>query len=451
MKEQQMDPEKRETFASNFGLLMTMIGVAVGLGAVWRFPYMVGKFGGAAFVLFYLMVVFFIGIPALMAEWTLGRHTRRGTLGAYEKGGFPGGKLVGAFLFFIVFCATGYYSNALGWVGFHGLSELVNAVGFNLDASAILPPQEGFNLTSFLLQLLMTAFVIFSCGLVLIKGLRKGIEKVSRWIVPVLFIILIILIIRAVTLRGAEEGIKWYIGGFRFSELKPSVMAAALGMAFFSMSLGGTFMVIYGSYLNKQANILKNSVLTGIAASTAGLLAGFAIFPAVFAFGLKPGEGPGLIFQTLPKTFDLMPVGWLFGLLFFLGLFGAAYLSDVAAFEVLVGGIVDNTQLERKRAVLFICLIVFVLAIPPMINFKIFLPWDLTFGSGMQALGSLLAVITAVWCMKRSEALKELSEGRGESFPLFLYWWMRIVIPAAILLVGINWLLESVFKINIFG
>lgn len=446
-----MKPKKRETFTSNFGLLMTMIGVAVGLGAVWRFPYMVGKFGGAAFVLFYLMVVLFIGIPALMAEWTLGRHTRRGPLGAYENGGFPGGKLVGAFLFFIVFCATGYYSNALGWVGFHGLSELVNAFGVNLDASSILPPQEGFNLTSFLLQLLMTAFVIFSCGFVLIKGLRKGIEKVSKWIVPLLFIILIVLIIRSVTLKGGGEGIKWYIGGFRFSELKPSVMAAALGMAFFSLSLGGTFMVIYGSYLSKQAYILKNSVFTGIAASMAGLLAGFAIFPAVFAFGLKPGEGPGLIFQTLPKTFDLMPAGWLFGLLFFLGLFGAAYLSDVAAFEVLAGGIVDNSKLERKKAVLFICLIVYLLAIPPMINFKIFLPWDLTFGSGMQPLGSLLAVITAAWCIKRSQALKEFAEGRGKPFPLFLYWWMRIVIPAAILFVGINWLLESVFKISIFG
>jgi NSS family neurotransmitter:Na+ symporter len=228
-------------------------------------------------------------------------------------------------------------------------------------------------------------------------------------------------------------------------------MAAALGMAFFSMSLGGTFMVIYGSYLNRQANILKNAVFTGIAASAAGLLAGLAIFPAVFSFSLKPSEGPGLIFQTLPKTFDLMPAGWLFGLLFFLGLFGAAYLSDVAAFEVLVGGIVDNTRLGRKKAVVLICLIVFVLAIPPMINFKIFLPWDLTFGSGMQALGSLLAVITAVWCMKRADALKELSAGRGKPFPAFLYWWMRIVVPAAILFVGINWLLEFVFKIKIFG
>ena len=141
----------------------------------------------------------------------------------------------------------------------------------------------------------------------------------------------------------------------------------------------------------------------------------------------------------------------MFGLLFFLGLFGAAYLSDVAAFEVLVGGIVDNTKVDRRRAVLTICCIVYFLAIPPMINFKIFVPWDLTFGSGMQALGSLLAVITTVWCIKRSESLKELTEGRPKPFPLFLYWWIRIVVPAAILFVGINWLLEYVFNIKIFG
>ena len=146
-----------------------------------------------------------------------------------------------------------------------------------------------------------------------------------------------------------------------------------------------------------------------------------------------------------------MPAGWVFGLLFFLGLFGAAYLSDVAAFEVLVGGIVDNSSIKRKKAVFLVCCIVFVLAIPPMINDKIFVPWDLIFGSGMQALGSLFAVITAVWFIKRSAALKELSEGKKRPFPLFLYWWMRIFVPAAILFVGINWLLEKIFKIKIFG
>ena len=434
----------RETFESRFGVLMTMIGVAVGLGAVWRFPYMVGRFGGAAFVVFYLAVVFFVGIPALMAEWILGRHTRRGTLGSFEKGGFPGGRYVGACLFFVVFWATGYYSNAIGWVGFHALGEVVRALGGRLDASAILPPAEGFNLKSFLLQLFMTGFVIFTCGIVLVKGLRKGIEKASKWVVPALFLILIVLICRSVTLEGSREGIEWYIGGFRWSALTPSVMAAALGMAFFSMSLGGTFMVIYGSYLERETDIPTIAVMTGISASVAGLLAGFAIFPAVFAFGLEPASGPGLIFETLPKTFAMMPGGWVFGLLFFVGLFGAAYLSDVAAFEVLVGGIVDNWAVTRKRAVLFCCVTCFVLAIPPMINLKIFVPWDLTFGSGMQVVGSFIAVLTTAWFVRRAEALKELSWSNRSSYLLLLYWWMRLVVPAAILFVGINWLLESV-------
>jgi NSS family neurotransmitter:Na+ symporter len=436
---------KRETYFSNFGLLMTMIGVAVGLGAVWRFPYMVGKFGGVAFVLFYMAVVFFIGIPALMAEWALGRHTQRGTLGAYERGHFPGGKAVGFYLFFIVLCATGYYSNAVGWVMFHGLAELVNGFGGHLNASAVLPPAQGVNPTAILLQLLMTGIVILTCGLVLVKGLRKGIEKASKWIVPALFIILVVLIVRSITLPGAGAGVRWYIGGFRFSSLTPSVMGAAMGMAFFSMSLGGTFMVIYGSYLDKTSNIPKNAIYTGIGASLAGLLAGFAIFPAVFAFGLEPTSGPGLIFSTLPKTFAMMPAGWVFGVLFFAGLFGAAYLSDVAAFEVLVGGLVDNTKLTRKKSVAVCCAIVYVFSVPPMINYKIFIPWDLFFGSGMQALGSLLAVITMGWFIKRTEGLREISEGSGKPFPKLLYWWIRLAIPAAILFVGINWLVESVF------
>jgi NSS family neurotransmitter:Na+ symporter len=433
---------KRETFLSNFGLLTTMIGVAVGLGAVWRFPYMVGRFGGAAFVLFYLAVVLFICIPALMAEWMLGRHTSRGPLGAFERGGLPAGRWMGYLLIFIVFCATAYYSNAVGWVLLHGAAELFRGLGISLDAGAVLPPEQGFILKSFLLQMLMTGIVIFSCGFVLFRGLRRGIERASRWIVPTLFVILVVLIVRAVTLPGASEGIRWYVGGFRFAELKPSVMAAAMGMAFFSMSLGGTFMLIYGSYLDKGADIPRNAVFTGIGAVTAGLMSGLAIFPAVFSFGLEPASGPGLIFSTLPRTFSLMPLGWVFGALFFLGLFGAAYLSDVAAFEVLVGGIVDNSRMGRKKAVVLCCAVVYALAVPTMINYKIFIPWDLIFGSGTQVLGSLLAVVTAVWCVRRSEALKELALGTGRRFPLWLFWWMRLIIPAAVLIVGINWILE---------
>jgi NSS family neurotransmitter:Na+ symporter len=138
-------------------------------------------------------------------------------------------------------------------------------------------------------------------------------------------------------------------------------------------------------------------------------------------------------------------MGWLFGFLFFAGLFGAAYISDFAAFEVMVGGLVDNTKLSRKKAVFICCSVVYVLAIPPMINYKIFIPWDLIFGSGMQVLGSLLAIITVGWCMKRTSVLKELSKETGNPFIIFLYGWIRFAIPIAIIVVGINWLVESVF------
>lgn len=433
----------RETFSSKFGLLMSMIGVAVGLGNVWRFPYMVGKFGGTAFVLFYLAAVFAVGIPILMAEWTLGRYTRKGTLGAFEKGNFPGGKYAGGFLFVIVFFATAYYGNTIGWVGYYGIGQMVEIFGGHINAGAILPPDQGFNGTSFTLQLIMTATVIFISGLILVKGLKKGIEKASKFIIPTLFTILIILIIRALTLPGAGEGLRWYIGGFNLKNLTGPVMATALGHAVFSLSLGGTFMVVYGSYLDHSTSIPKSAIFTGLGDLLAGLLAGFAIFPAVFAFGLEPGSGPGLIFATLPKTFSLMPAGQFFAFLFFMGLFGAAVLSVVAAYEVIVVGITDNTRMTRKQAICLVCVIVFVLSLPPMINLKIFVPWDLFFGSGMQTLGAFLAVVTCVWCIKRSEALKELSRGSQKAFPVFLYWWMRIVIPAAILFVGINWLWEK--------
>jgi len=438
--------QKRETFTSNFGLLMTMIGVAVGLGNVWRFPYMVEKFGGAAFVFIYLLAVLFIGIPALMCEWTLGRHTQRGTLGAFQKGGFPGGKYVGYFFFCIVIVATGYYSVIVGWIGYYALGEIVKAFGSDLHPEAIQFPNTGFNRTSFTLQLLMTAIVISACGLVLIKGLKKGIEKASKFIMPTLFIVLIILIIRTVTLDNAGEGIRKYFGDFSFNTLNSTTIAAALGQAVFSMSLGGTFMVIYGSYLKPSDNIPKNAVFTGLSDSMAALMAGLAILPAAAVFDLQVFSGPGLIFGTLPSILENIPMGWFFGLLFFLGLFGAALLSDVAAFEVLTAGIVDNTKISRKKAVLLLCSIVFLVAIPPMINAKIFVPWDLTFGSGMQTLGALLAVITTVWCIKRADALKELASGPNKPFPVLLYWWMRLVIPAVILMVGILWLLENVFE-----
>lgn len=435
----------RETFTSRFGTLMTMIGVAVGLGNVWRFPYMVGKFGGAAFVLLYVLVVLVIGVPALMAEWALGRHTRRGPVGAFAAGGLPFGRYAGWFFFFVVCAATAYYTVVVGWVLFFGLADLASVVIPSVDASAILPPDEGFSARSFLLQMACTAAVILSCAVVLVRGLRSGIEVASKVIMPTLFVILLILVARSLTLPGAMEGVGWYLLKFNLSDLNAKVMVAAIGQAIFSLSLGGTFMVVYGSYLKPQESVAGNAVWTAIGDTSAGLLAGLAIVPAAIALGMEPSQGPGLLFSTIPSVFAAIPFGWLFGFLFFAGLFGAAYLSDVAAFEVLIAGLTDNTRVTRSRAVWIMSAVVFVLAIPPSINNAIFVPWDLVFGSGMQTLGALMAAITIGWCVNRSAALTAMAGEGGPPVPAWLYYWIRFGIPAAILSVGAWWLMTSVF------
>jgi NSS family neurotransmitter:Na+ symporter len=438
--------ETRETFASRFGGLMTIVGVSVGLGHVWRFPYMVGKFGGAAFVLFYTLVSVVIGVPALMAEFALGRHTRRGPVGAFQLGGLPLGRYVGWFFFFVVTAATGYYSAVIGWVLYYSVGQVAMVAHVPFDAAAILPPDHGFVLKSFLLQLACTGVVILACAVVVLRGVRKGIEVVSTIVLPAMTIVTILVMIRSLTLPGAMAGVRWYLLEFRFADLTANVMAAAIGHAIFALSLGGTFMVVYGSYLHADENLARPALWTVIGDTGSSLIAGLAVIPAVFAFKLEPASGPGLIFNTLPRVFAAMPAGWLFGSLFFISLFGAGYLSDIGAVEVLVAGLTDNTRLTRKRAVGVMSAACFILAIPPSINNAIFVPWDLTFGSGMQTLGSLLAVVTLGWCLNRAAALKELFGAGEKPVPMWVFNWIRFGIPVIILGVGAYWLLTQVFR-----
>lgn len=428
----------RETFASRFGAIMAMLGVAIGLGNIWRFPYMVGRYGGAAFVLFYLAMALLIGAPALMAEWALGRETGRGTAGAFERGGLPLGKPVGWFLFAVVVAATAYYTNVIGWVLWFALAELVRPFGAQLDAPAVLPADSGVSWKAVLLQIGCTAAVLLTCVAVLLRGLRRGIERVSTIIIPTLLLVLLVLVTRALTLPGAEAGLDWYILHFDAEALTPRAMVAALGQVVFSLSLGGTFMVVYGSYLSTTEKLAGSAIWTTAGDTLSGLVAGFAIFPAVFALGLEPNAGPALIFSTLPRVFDAIPAGWLFGFLFFACLFGAGYLSDIAALEVLIAGLTDNFGWSRRRATWTMASIVLVVAIPPMLSMRVFVPWDLTFGSGMQTLGALLAALTIGWAMERSRALAALGA------PRWLYLWIRWVIPGAILLVGAWWVYTEV-------
>jgi len=437
----------RETFASRFGALMSLIGVAIGLGNVWRFPYLVGKFGGSAFVLVYVVIAVTIGVPALMAEWALGRHTRRGPVGAFARARLPFGVQVGWILFAGVIAATAYYTAVIGWVLYYAVGALLSSLGTRFDAGAILPPEHGFVARSFVLQMACTAAVIVACAVVLERGLRAGIERVSTIVMPALLVVLLVLVARSLTLPGAMAGVRWYILKFRLEDLNAGVVVAAMGHAMFSLSLGGTYMVAYGSYLGARDRLGSAAAWTVAADTISGLVAGLAIIPAVFALGLEPTAGPPLIFSTLPKVFAAIPAGWLFGCLFFAGLVGAGYLSDVASFETLVAGLTDNTRLTRRRAIWLVSAAVFALSLPPSINNAIFLPWDLTFGSGLQTLGALLAVVTLAWCVDRSAALRELSSDGAVPVPRWLFLWIRFGIPASILVVGIWWLLTSVFGV----
>ena len=456
--------EARATFTSSMAAVLTMIGVAVGLGNFWRFPYLVGRYGGAAFVLFYLLLVFAVGIPAVMAEWSIGRHTRRGTVGAFERSGIRFGRQIGYFFFAVIVASSAYYTVAVGWVLCFAAAPLVRVVVPGFDPARVLPPASGFDATSFSMQIVCVAIVLALAAIVLGRGLRGGIEAVSRRLVPALFLVLLVLIVRGLTLDGAGEGLHWYLLKFEWSDLTGSVMVAALGQVVFSLGLGGTFMIVYGSYLDDREPLGRNAAFTAGADTAAGLLAGLAIFPAVFAFGLEPGSGPGLIFDTLPRVFEAMPAGAIFSLLFFVGLFLVALLSDIAAFEVLVAGLTDNLAMSRARAVRLVLSVAMLLAAIPMINLRVFVPWDLTFGSGMQTLGALLAVIAFGWSLDRSIALRQIAfgahttqnpgpdphSGTGEAprSVLWLYYWLRYVVPAAILLVGVWWLLTEVLDVT---
>jgi NSS family neurotransmitter:Na+ symporter len=378
---------ERETFGTRLGALITIVGASIGLGNVWRFPYMVGKFGGAAFVMVSVIIVIVIGIPGLMAELALGRHTRRGPVGAYAVGGLPFGKQIGWFLFFVVTAATAYYTAVIGWVLYYAIAQLASPLVY-IDAAAVLPPETGFVAKSFILQLLCSAIVIGACAIVLLKGLRAGIERASRVIVPVLLIAILIVTVRAITLPGAMAGVDWYILKFNLADINAKVVVAALGHTIFSLSLGGTFMVLYGSYLRANDSVTSTAVWTAIGDTSSAVLAGFAVIPAVFAFNLEPTSGPALLFSTLPQVFASMPAGWVFGFLFFGGLCCAGFLSDVPALEALVAGLTDNTKLPRARAVKVMAAAVFVFSVPPSLSMAIFGPRDLTFGSGMQTLGA---------------------------------------------------------------
>jgi NSS family neurotransmitter:Na+ symporter len=422
------EPTKtRETFGSSFGSLMVLIGVAVGLANVWRFPYLAGRHGGAAFVLLYVLLNFLLGIPAIMAEWTLGRMTRQGPAGAFVTAGMPGGRGIGLLLFFTVFMAMTYYTLIVGQIlfyTFHTLSGASSGSGPAAFYQATLGGVTFWNLAA-------TAVTFAAIGGVIYLGVRRGIEAVSRITMPLVFVSLLVVIARSVTLPGAAAGLRFYLLP-DLSKIDGPAVLAAMGQVFFSLSLGGTFFLLYGSYLRDDENLPITAVQTAFGDMAAALLAGLAVLPAVFAMGVAPTSGPSLLFITLPGVFGAMPGGAFAGGLFFAAFFVAAFLSAVAGMEVLVDGAGHYFGWSRGRAVVVLVCADLLLSLPSMASSD-YLMWnDRLWGSTMQPVGSALTLIALGWFVSRGRALAEVN--RGSSIRVGALWilWIRWVVPISI-------------------
>lgn len=416
----------------------------MGLGNVWRFPYMAAAFGGGAFLFVYFIILTVFGIPALMAELTLGRMTKRGPLGAFTRIGMKGGRFVGWLLFFTVYMATSYYSVVVGWVLKYFFIS-VNGTIVRIEPSGFFDEVLG----GFWGQFVATALVLFLAGLVLYLGIKRGVEKVSKIAIPFLFFLFLVLIVRALTLPGASSGLKYYLWP-DFSKLKFSVMTAALGQVFFSLSLGGTFLLTYASYLPDQANIKLSAISTGVGDGLAAVFAGLFIVPAAFTFGLEMNRGPSLTFITVPTIFAKLPAGAVFALFFFALLFIAAFLSDVAAFEVLIATLVDELNWTRKKAILLLCLGELALATISMKSLDFLLKNDLIWGSTMQPVGSAFVLIGLAWVVGLRKTLTEVNQGNqaGQVGKIWFYW-IKYVIPlgiAVILALGLKNVFTTFFK-----
>ena len=420
----------RETFTSRFGSTMALIGVAVGLANVWRFPYMAGTYGGAAFVAVYLVFAFLLGIPAIMAEWTLGRHTRQGPAGAFTAIGMPGGKAVGILLFVTVFMASSYYMLIIGQVLFYLGATLTGSLAGQDPAKFFTHHLEGITIEN----IASTLAVFIAIAGVLYFGVRRGIESVSRIVMPIVFVSLLVVIIRSVTLPGAWEGVRFFLVP-DFSKITAQTLLAALGQVFFSMSLGGTFFVLYGSYLRANEDIPRMAVATAMGDLTAAMLGGLAILPAVFALGLEPGSGPSLIFITLPGIFTQIPGGTIVGAIFFSALFFAAFLSGIAAIEVLVDGLKLYFGMSRARALIGLIVIQVLLSLIPMWSSQYLMYSDLIWGSTMQPVGSALTLIALGWFVTRGKALEEVNRGSSIKIGDFWIFWIRYVIPSVIVVI----------------
>lgn len=440
-------------WSSRFGFIMASVGFAVGLGNIWRFPYVTGENGGAAFVLIYLACAFCIGVPIVIAEILIGRRGQAGTAGsmkavAAQEGRSPAWIGVGYMNQLAAFLILVTYAVICGWV----LWYLCKAVLTGFAGVDVALANEAFSaVTSDTLGMqVWTVAGLLICGAILYAGVTEGIERAVSILMPMLFVLLLLLVAFNAYAGGLPEAVVWLFSP-DFSKINGSVILAALGQAFFSVGVGMAAMMAYGSYLPQDARIVSSAFLIVIADTLVALLAGLVIFPAVFNNGLDPASGPGLIFTTLPVAFAQMPGGHLFACLFFLLLAVAGVTSMVGLLESLVSWLEELHGFSRHAATLTVVGSNIALSLLSVLGYTVLSQWRL-FGLPLNDLadyvsnqvllpiGGLLIAVFVGWFVSRAASEQELDLGPGYHYAIwrFLVRWPVPLAVAVIFLAGVR-------------
>ncbi len=438
---------KRPLFSGRLAIIAVAAGSAIGLGNIWKFPYIAGKNGGAAFILVYLVCIALIGLPVLISDFIIGRRGGGNIIASFKRlAGERTPWLAGGFLALMGSATVlSFYGVVAGW----SLKYIVNAATQSFAGKS--PDQVGEMFGSFIVSptepiLYQMAFMALTCTVVF-AGVKKGIEAFSKVMMPVLFGIVLLLCVRSLTLPGAEAGIAFLLKP-DLSKLSAAGVLDALGHAFFTLSLGVGTMITYGSYISPRENLAAAAVQICIADTVIALLAGLAIFPAVFAFGVAPGQGPGLVFVTLPNLFALMPGGDFFCLLFFVLLSVAALTSSISMLEVSVAYVSEDLGLSRKGATLLLTVLISAVGAVCSLSMGQFQSQLTFFGKTVfdlcdfavsnisMPIGGAVSVLFAGWVLKQDRVEEELGNGGRIAVP-FIRVFMFVVKYVAPVGIGI--------------
>lgn len=451
MSEKDFRPQ-REQLATRLGFLLVSAGCAIGLGNVWRFPFITGKYGGGAFVIIYLIFLLLLGIPVLVMEYSIGRAGRLNIAGAMRKLEKPGSKwhIFGYLAMLGNLVIMMFYTTVAGW-SIAYIYYTLNGKFTGMRSEEIGAAFGAFLANSSEIVFWMAVVVVLGFW-VCSRGLHRGVEKISESLMAGLFFILIALVVRSVTLPGSIEGIIFYLRP-NFSLLSWEAINAAMGQAFFTLSIGIGSMAIFGSYIGKEKRLAEESINVVALDTSVALLAGLVIIPASFAFGIDAGSGPGLIFVTLPNIFNQMVGGRLWGSLFFLFLSFAALTSVIAIFENIMAFTIDEWGWNRKKAALINGIGIFLLSLPCALSFGT-LRWieplgprtgildleDFIFTNNILPIGALSFVLFCAYKFGWGwdKFIEEANAGEGIRFPRWIRPYIAYILPLLILMLMVE-------------